>query len=190
MKYLIDSRESRKILREKIVFSDEKVAKINLNQEIASVNYASDRRSNLNYNYLCALEDIEELIETNNLKQATGDLNKLAKKSDAHCPHLIYMTALLFDRLADEEKSSVKLKRSIQMYEKLLDMAQKQTRFDENLMYLVGSRLVERLEFSARINDAIKYTDSLLKTFANNMDLLNRQVNRYSIEKIQIFRDK
>lgn len=128
-------------------------------------------------------------MDGENFSQATSDLSRLGKSSQAHasCVHFVYISAVLFDRMADFEKNSQKLKRSIQLYEKVLELVSERIHSsnfedeEESLMYVAGSRLIERLEFIGRINEAIRHTDALLKRFKDNTALLNRQGINYLI---------
>lgn len=178
----LEIKNSARPTRKKVVFPDDATAKLSLTHEIAQLNYKSDRTKSIDPSYLCSIEDIEALIEDNNLKQATVDLNKLAKSPgvDPNCPHLVYLTAVLFDRLADHEKNNAKLKHAVQIFEKLVEMSTSRP-IDDNLVYLAGWRLVERLEFTGQLKEAIKYTDLLLKRFKDNLKLLNRQGVNYLI---------
>jgi aspartate beta-hydroxylase len=126
--------------------------------------------------FLIAIENVENLIDVRNFKQATSELNQLAK-SDSNNQHLVYLSAVLFDQMSEHEKSNLKLKQSIKLYEKLFDL----DNVDSNLLYIAGCRLLNRLEFIGKIGDAIKYNAILLERFKNNIGLLNQQGINYLI---------
>lgn len=145
--------------------------------ETSFINYQKWRSNVLSPEYLLAINEIEQLIERSSFVQATADLNRLVKSglADPSCVHLVYLSARVFDRMADVEKNNQKLKRSIQLYEKVLELSEKLESVDKSLIYSAGNRLIERLEFIGRINEAIRHTETLLKRFKDNLTLLNRQ---------------
>ncbi len=74
------------------------------------------------------------------------------------------------------------------MYERVLGMVGDKA--NANLAFVVGMRLISRLEFSGRLTDAIKYNEQLLARFPDNAALMNRQgVNYLVVDKVRLAKD-
>lgn len=110
----------------------------------------------------------EFLVESNQLKAAAMDLKILAQLIPKS-PRFLYASARLIDRMSEFEQSNFKLKNCIDIYKKIIDMHG----VDPSLMYVVGKRLINRLQFRGKVKDAIIYSEILTQKIPHNSNLLN-----------------
>ena len=111
---------------------------------------------------------IESLVKNEDLKKAINFLTKLAIRLP-NSPRCVYLSALIFDRLSEIEQSNSKLKKSIDIYKKLILLEDA----DAGLVYIAGKRLINRLSFMGLTKDAIKYNELLASRFPRDFNLIN-----------------
>ncbi len=146
------------------------------------------------------LVEIDELITNlKEYKKASHELKELFLKQDSStCLKCFHMSARLLELWSDEEKSTLKLKQSIEIYKKLINnlgqVKLKINKIDQNLLFISGFRLVDRLKFLGNINDTLKYLIIMLDYFPDNLCLMNELgicymlLNRFSLAKEQFER--
>jgi aspartate beta-hydroxylase len=129
---------------------------------------------------------VEYLIEMKRYSDANDALVKLSKILP-NSPRCVLASAMLIDRMAELEKSNAKLRQAVDIYKKLLNMQD----VDESILYIAGRRLINRLNFLGKINDAIFYNKQLVLRIPNNFALVNDlgisylMVNRPQLAKEQ-----
>ena len=110
----------------------------------------------------------EFLVESNQLKAATMDLKILAQLIPKS-PRFLYASGRLIDKMSEFEQSNFKLKNCIDIYKKIIDMHG----VDPSLIYVVGKRLINRLQFRGKVKDAIIYSEILTMKIPHNSNLIN-----------------
>ena len=138
-----------------------------LNDEIALANYLTKFTPEESI-YKNEIVFIENLISNGELKKSTQMLTNLANMLP-NSPRCVYLSALVIDRISEIEKSNPKLKKAVGIYKKLLTL----DKLDKNLLYIAGKRLINRLQFLGKINDALKYNEYLVSKMPNNINLIN-----------------
>lgn len=81
----------------------------------------------------------------------------------------LYSSAYLIDKISEMEKSNFKLLQSIEIYKKLFSLGD----LHKSLLYVAGRRLVNRLQFVGKLNDAVSYGEYLNKLIPSNVNILN-----------------
>jgi len=119
---------------------------------------------------------IESLVKNGELKKAINYLTGLARILPKS-PMCVYLTATIFDQLSEIEQSNAKLKKSIKIYKKLLQLEQ----VDSNILYEAGKRLINRLKFIGDSREALKYNELLVAKLPSNLNIINELGVNYLI---------
>ncbi len=129
------------------------------------------RRLSLNVEeepYAAQIAEIEAQIDRDELNEATRGLIALARVLPTS-PRCLLASAHTLDRRAEQERSQKALKQSIAIYKKVVELQ----KADERLVVTAGRRLIDRLNFAGKSNEAVKYAEMLANRWPQNLQLAN-----------------
>lgn len=111
---------------------------------------------------------VEDLIDRNEYKLAIQQLKPLMKviPTSHRC---LYASAFLIDRISEFEKNNYKLIQSIEIYKKLFSLGD----LHKSLIYVAGRRLINRLQFVGKFQEAISYGEYINRIISSNLNIIN-----------------